>query len=40
MSSLPLATIRERCSGFSAFLQKPFLFDQIIEKVTDLLPRG
>ena len=37
MSSLPLATLKERCTGFTAYIQKPFLLDDIVGVVTRLL---
>jgi CheY-like chemotaxis protein len=40
MSSLPAVMIRERCSGFSGYIQKPFLVDEIARKVTEILADG
>lgn len=37
MSSLPASTIKERCSGYTAYIQKPFLIDEIVRKVVELL---
>lgn len=37
MSSLPAATIKARCSGYTAYIQKPFLIDEIVRKVIELL---
>ena len=39
ISSLPLATIRDRCSGYSGYVQKPFLVHEVIRKVAELLDK-
>jgi CheY-like chemotaxis protein len=30
MSAMPEATVKARCSGYAAFLRKPFPFDQLL----------
>ena len=37
MSSLPEASIAERCSGYAAFLRKPFRIAEAVARVTELL---
>lgn len=37
MSSLPEATIAERCPGYAAFVRKPFKIFAVIELVAELL---
>ena len=37
MSSLPAATIRTRCSGYTSYIQKPFVIDEIVRRVIGLL---
>jgi CheY-like chemotaxis protein len=38
MSSLPKATVAERCSGYVAFLQKPFTLREVLDAVGRALP--
>jgi CheY-like chemotaxis protein len=38
MTSLPEASVRARCDGFAAYLQKPFMIDDIAEAVARYLP--
>jgi CheY-like chemotaxis protein len=37
MSSVPEAAVRERCSGFSAYVAKPFKIFGLIDIVTGIL---
>ncbi|PSC05251.1 response regulator [Alsobacter soli] len=37
MSSLPEATVRERCSGYAAFLRKPFLIDDVLATIQNIV---
>ena len=37
MSSLPEASIAERCSGYAGFLRKPFRIGEAVRRVTELL---
>ena len=37
MSSMPEATVAERCSGYAAFLRKPFRIYDVLGVVTGLL---
>jgi CheY-like chemotaxis protein len=39
MSSMPEPTVAERCSGYSAFLQKPFKVFQLMALAADLIPK-
>jgi len=39
MSSLPEATIAERCSGYVAFLRKPFKVERVIALTEQLLSK-
>jgi CheY-like chemotaxis protein len=39
MSSVPEATIRDRCANFSAYVSKPFRIYELIDIVTGLLNR-
>jgi len=38
MSSMPEATVAERCSGYTAFMRKPFKVDQVVALAERLLP--
>jgi CheY-like chemotaxis protein len=38
MTSLPETSVRARCNGFAAYLQKPFMIDEIAEAVARFLP--
>src|SRR5947209_6795487 len=38
MTSLPETNVRPRCNGFAAYLQKPFMIDDIAEAVARHLP--
>jgi CheY-like chemotaxis protein len=40
MTSLPETTVCARASGFAAYLQKPFMIDDIADAVTRHLPPG
>jgi CheY-like chemotaxis protein len=40
MSAMPEATVRARCSGYLAFLRKPFGFEALIEAVHRALGDG
>lgn len=40
MSSMPEATVAERCSGYAAFLRKPFKIAQVVLLAERLLGRG
>lgn len=40
MSSMPEATVAERCSGYVTFLRKPFKIDQITASAERLLGKG
>ena len=37
MSSMPEATVAERCSGYSTFMPKPFKVDQVVMLTEQLL---
>jgi CheY-like chemotaxis protein len=39
MSSMPEATVAERCSGYTAFVRKPFKIFDLIDLVTELTGR-
>lgn len=39
MSSLPEATVSERCTGYRLFIRKPFKIFDLIKIVTDLLKK-
>ena len=38
MTSLPETSVRARAEGFAAYLQKPFMIDDIAEAVARHLP--
>jgi CheY-like chemotaxis protein len=38
MTSLPETTVRARARGFAAYLQKPFMIDDIADAVARHLP--
>ena len=38
MSSMPEATVAERCSGYVAFMRKPFRIAQVIDLAARLIP--
>jgi CheY-like chemotaxis protein len=40
MTSLPETTVRAGASNFAAYLQKPFMIDEIADAVTRHLPAG
>ena len=40
MSSLPEASVRARCTGYVAFLQKPFAFEVLIDAVEKAVGPG
>ena len=40
MSSLPEATVAERCSGYAAFLRKPFKIAEVVALAERLLHQG
>ena len=40
MSSLPEATVAERCSGYAAFLRKPFKIAEVVALAERLLAKG
>lgn len=40
MSSLPEAAVAERCSGYAAFLRKPFKVAQVVSLAERLLAKG
>jgi CheY-like chemotaxis protein len=39
-SALPEETIRQRCSGFDAFLRKPYKIEKLLEQINQLLTAG
>jgi CheY-like chemotaxis protein len=39
MSSMPEATVAERCSGYTAFMRKPFKIAQVVTLTVKLLNR-
>jgi CheY-like chemotaxis protein len=39
MSSMPEATVTERCSGYAAFMRKPFKIAQVVTLAQTLLSR-
>lgn len=39
MSSLPEATVAERCSGYAAFLRKPFRITELLARADRLLAK-
>ncbi len=40
MSSLPEATVAERCSGYAAFMRKPFRINEVVRLAEMLLAKG
>jgi CheY-like chemotaxis protein len=36
-SALPEQTVREKCSGYDAFLRKPYKYEKLLEKIEHLL---
>ena len=40
MSAMPESTVRARCSGYRAFLRKPFAFDALVDAVHRALGDG
>ncbi len=40
MSSMPEASVAERCAGYAAFLRKPFPITEILHLATRFLPRA
>jgi CheY-like chemotaxis protein len=40
MSSMPEATVPERCSGYTAFMRKPFKIAQVVTLTEKLLSRN
>ena len=38
MSSMPEANVAERCSGYAAFMRKPFMITEVIDVATRLMP--
>ena len=38
MSSLPEMSVKERCSGYVAFMRKPFKITEVIDFATKLIP--
>lgn len=40
MSALPESLVHESCSGFSAFLQKPFTMAEMLKAVGDVVDRA
>ena len=40
MSSMPEATVAERCSGYAAFLSKPFRLLQVVNLAAQLARKG
>ncbi len=40
MSSMPEAMVAERCSGYAAFMRKPFKIGQVVTLAHKLLSRG
>jgi CheY-like chemotaxis protein len=39
-SALPEQTIKERCTGYNAFLRKPFKTERLIEEISRLIKRA
>jgi CheY-like chemotaxis protein len=39
-SALPEKTIRERCTGYQAFLRKPFKIERLMEEISRLLDQS
>ena len=40
MSSIPEASVAQRCTGYFMFLRKPFSVFQVVETVNKLVPRA
>jgi CheY-like chemotaxis protein len=40
MSSLPEATVLERCKGYRAFIRKPFREAELLQTISRLLDSG
>jgi CheY-like chemotaxis protein len=39
-SAMPERTIEEKCSGYNAFLRKPYKYEKLLEAINNLLGQG